>query len=329
MKQFLRSALSFAGSFYYRIRAVPWVWESLLNRKARRLWRAYPAALTTAEAAALGSLNKTGIAVVHISDFFPAGIFAELRSYAQRRWASSEVQAAVEARRRLFIAGKPKLRKSFLVDLWAGSSGTAAGHPLLELTHPFLRFSLSQPILTVVNAYLGMFSKFRLWHLEATLPLPPNIPASNSQRWHRDYEDRKLVKVFLYLNDVDESAGPFTYLKRSHAGGAWRGLFPMRPPRGTLAMPSNVDELVPPADVVRCTGQAGTLIFCDTSGLHKGGLAISGHRLMHTASYTSSASLWPIRYAYPPEFKPPADLSPAARFAIENDPRQREPRFYL
>ena len=92
-------------------------------------------------------------------------------------------------------------------------------------------------------------------------------------------------------------------------------------------MPENEDQIIPREDVAVMVGKAGTLIFCDTTGLHRGGFAVEGHRLMYTSVYASSASLWPIRYSYPAKFDP-SGLAPEVRFAVENDPHQREPRYY-
>ena len=135
------------------------------------------------------------------------------------------------------------------------------------------------------------------------------------------------MKTFLYLNDVDESAGPFMYVTGAHPDGKWAHLFPRVPPRGTLPMPEDVDSHIPWQDVHTCTGRAGTFILCDTSGLHQGGYAKSKHRLMYTSVYTTAAAPWPIRYRYPDGFRPDG-LSALARFAVENDPRQRPPKYF-
>lgn len=323
MKRFARAAVSVAGSYYYRTRALPWIWTNILNRSACRCFDEHPAVLSPKAESVLAALRQTGIASAHISDFFPPGVYEELSGFVRERWADPEVQASARAhteqlRSEAARAGGPK--KVFLVNLWAGE-------PVLDLGHPFIRFSLGDPILAIVNSYLGMCSKFRAWRLETTIPTPAGVRARSSQRWHRDEEDRKLVKVFLYLNDVDERGGPFTYLQHAHEGGRWRNLFPLAPPRGTVAMPGDEDEKIPTGDVRVMTGRTGTMIFCDTSGLHRGGLASDKIRFMYTSVYTSGASPWPIRYRYPQGFS--ADgLSPQARFAVTNDPSQREPRYY-
>ena len=50
-----------------------------------------------------------------------------------------------------------------------------------------------------------------------------------SQRWHRDFNDRHLLKAFLYLVDVDEETGPFEYVAGSARGGPLRHHWPWRP----------------------------------------------------------------------------------------------------
>jgi hypothetical protein len=44
-------------------------------------------------------------------------------------------------------------------------------------------------------------------------------------------------------------------------------------------------------EIVTFTGPKGTLILCNTSGLHRGGFATAGPRVLATATYCSPASL--------------------------------------
>jgi hypothetical protein len=37
---------------------------------------------------------------------------------------------------------------------------------------------------------------------------------AGTRRWHRDAEDRRMLKIALYLNDVDEDGGPLQVLRR-------------------------------------------------------------------------------------------------------------------
>lgn len=318
MKSFLRGLAARIGSIGYRIWGIEPIWYFVFNATARCRWKRAALALTPAEERVVRDIREHGIAVAHIEDFFPPSVFAALRAYAMGRYRDPLVVA--ERTRRLGGGSREGIKKSFLLELWDGPH-------VLDRAHPFIRFSVAEALLRIAAAYLRMFPKFRAWRLEATLPTPPRERARSSQRWHRDEEDRRLIKVFLYLNDVDASAGPFTYLKHSQFGGKWAHLFPAVPPRGSLPMPPHEDAFIPRDDVFVATGRAGTMIFCDTTGLHKGGLATARDRLMYTSVYTSPASPWPIRYAYPPGFRPDG-LTALAAFAVANNPRQREPRFY-
>jgi hypothetical protein len=48
---------------------------------------------------------------------------------------------------------------------------------------------------------------------------------------------------------------------------------------------------VPREDITTFTAPRGTLIFCNTSGLHRGGFATARPRVLATATYCSPASL--------------------------------------
>jgi ectoine hydroxylase-related dioxygenase (phytanoyl-CoA dioxygenase family) len=130
----------------------------------------------------------------------------------------------------------------------------------------------------------------------STIVVPIDSEAYLSQRWHRDPEDKKLVKVFMYINDVDEGTGPFTYVVGSQYGGKWRYLFPQRPPAGSYPIQGGVEKIVKQSDIKVCVAPAGTIIFCDTSGLHKGGFSTEKSRLMSMSCFVSSASRYPKNY---------------------------------
>jgi hypothetical protein len=72
--------------------------------------------------------------------------------------------------------------------------------------------------------------------------------AESTRQWHRDREDRRMVKIAIYLNDVDGDGGPFELDTRGERA-------------------SDADF----ATVRSCEGPAGTVIFADTARcLHRG-----------------------------------------------------------
>ena len=79
----------------------------------------------------------------------------------------------------------------------------------------------SQRLLDLANAYLEMWSKLEYVDVWYSVPQPEAAERISSQRWHRDYNDKHLLKIFLYLVDVDESMGPFQYVAGSQPGGPY------------------------------------------------------------------------------------------------------------
>ena len=66
-----------------------------------------------------------------------------------------------------------------------------------------------------------------------------------------------------------------------------------------------------------CTGKMGSIIFCDTTGLHKGGYAISKPRIMYTSTYMSEGEIAKRTFNYPKDFNEQLDnLDVVSRFAV-------------
>lgn len=301
---------------YHRLRSSWPVWYYLSNRAPRREWRALGVALGEREREITRTLAKDGIALTHIDELAP-GWLAELRAETEARLLRLAGQAndgrpggtRSLLRPGLFSAETKKYQKDFLVDLW-GEGET----PLLDPANPFMRLVLDERVLGIIGAYLGMVPRFYHFSLLSTIIRPAGTPEQYSQRWHRDSEDRKMVKVFLYLTDVDAlGAGPFSYVRGSHGGGRWRGLWPQRPPVGSYPPPGAVERAVPAGDIVTGLGLSGTLIFCDTTGLHRGGYSTTKERIMFTASYYTKASIHPRLFRIPGSIP---GLSALARSAL-------------
>jgi len=314
MKKIIKSIIGTIARLYHKIRASRIVW-TLLNTSSIRLYRKSENKLSDEQKKIVEDLNRDGIAISHIDKLFSKDVYIELEKIAQNRWNDKDVKERYDTRGNLLEGDKLKSKNFFLIDLWNGER-------VLDLKHPLTKMSLSNQILGTVNAYMKMYMKFFDWRFQVTVPMPEGMRSYASQEWHRDPEDQQLVKVFLYLNDVDDNAGPFIYVKKSHIFGKWRHISPQQPPRGSASQ----DSLIPVEDKVICTGKAGTIIFCDTSGLHRGGHAKTSNRFMYTSVYTSPASVWPILYKYPNTLDT-SNLSKEAKFAVTNRIK-KEPKFY-
>ena len=70
---------------YHRLRASWPVWYYLLNRASRARWRVIRPVLGERERKIASALERDGIAVTSVADFFPQGFFAELAGEAEAR----------------------------------------------------------------------------------------------------------------------------------------------------------------------------------------------------------------------------------------------------
>jgi len=151
---------------------------------------------------------------------------------------------------------------------------------------PMMQLSLNPRVLSVVNAYMGMRSYLRALDLWWDRPTPEGPAAT--QLWHRDLDDARCIKAFIYFNDVDMQTGPFSYLRGTHMFGRHANL----QPGGSNDNRFSDEQIVAPlsmADAQINTGPAGTLILCDTYGFHRG-VKPQKDRLMSLFQYVSGAS---------------------------------------
>ncbi len=298
MKQFLKmvARVLFFNPLFAARTSFP-VWFYVLNAEPRRRFKNNGKKITDAARRVIADLQKDGIATTNLEELFPGeNALAALKQYAAGLLPQAKIRP-----------GKP-----FLKALWEEDM-------VLDAQNPFMRLALSEQALSVINGYMGMLAKFFFSALDLTLRVPEGAPRMRSQNWHRDPDDKKMAKMFVYLSDVDEGAGPFNYIKGSHFGGRWTHIFPQNPPKGSYPPAEKIAEVIPKDDIFVVTGRAGDVIFADTAGLHRGGYAHAKERLMFTAEYSSQATLRPIKYRCPATFhKNLGRMSPAAQYATSN-----------
>lgn len=309
LKPVARMALKFLGAIrwaffhpYYLVGTSEAVWFGFMNREGRMLFQKNHPSPNAVEARIASELTTRGIAVTHLDELFPGRSPLELL----RAHAASALAPAKTGR-----------KKSFLRYAWRDSADTI----LLDLSDPLIRLAIEPHVLEIINSYMAMWSKLDFYSLAATVLVPPGSEEQGSQRWHRDPGDKRIVKLFLYLTDVEEpGAGPFSYVPGSQEGGPWRHVYPPRPDDGYYPPPGAIERAIPEEAMRICYGPAGTLIFCDTTGLHRGGYSTTKERIMFTASYSAKRSLThPIKYRFPEHFeKDISALVPHQRYAVDN-----------
>jgi hypothetical protein len=284
----------------------------LSNRGSRRLHSMRPPQLDEVQRLIVAALDREGYATARFDELVSdqslqdavlkqGAEFIETTERGLR--AESADKAGSELRRR---PGKEFLVRAHSFD------GVRLG-----LDHAWLHACLSPYLLDVARAYLRMWPKLSYVDLWYTVPQPADADRVASQLWHYDFDDKHLLKAFLYLDDVDPQTGPFEYVAGSQPGGPHHGVRPWKP-MGFGRVPEDEVQRAVPDDAIRTfTAPRGTIIFCNTSGLHRGGFATARPRVLATATYCSPASLAALserNYSVGPS--QPNELSWEGRYAV-------------
>jgi hypothetical protein len=283
--------------------------RALANRRSRHLFAGSPAEIDETQQRIVQALDTDGYTVIPFAELFPddelrAAVLAEGDAFVadtERGLADEANGTAATLRRR---AGK-----EFVVRAYSFEDVT-----LDPARDAWLRACISRRLLDIANSYLQMWTKLSYVDLWYTAPQPAGAERAASQLWHRDFDDKHLLKAFLYLVDVDASAGPFEYVGGSQPGGRYTGTQPWAPMRTGRLSEEEVSKHVPDDAIKTFTAPRGTVILCNTSGLHRGGFATERPRALATATYCSPASLKALsdrNYTLAGD----ASADPAVRFA--------------
>jgi hypothetical protein len=280
--------------FFYGVRNSDFVYQNIINRKQVSLYKKLSrgASLSGLQYKIVSELKSDGIATSSFNELFPNLDFNNYLSWIQ----DNETNLV------------NKKNKKFLYSYY----GTEDSNKPIDLQNPFIQLYLSESLLEVVSTYLGYLPQLFEVYVEKTVPIGDSEPQF-SQNWHRDPEEKRTLKVFMYLNDVDENCGPFTYIKKSQptSNNSYSKLFKQELPWGSYPSEAKVNFKTDPKEHFVATGKKGTIIFCDTAGLHRGGYAKNGARIMSTGFFPS------FHYTEPRLFKSPSsqELIPLGNYA--------------
>jgi hypothetical protein len=231
----------------------------------------------------LTELNRHGIAMTTVDELLgPESCYEELNREVEalkREW-SERIMEARDGTETGEIG-----RKAFMLKL-------LGERPRLNPLSIYARFALQPQILNVANAYFGMFTRLRYHNVWYTLT--HQGPPRESQLWHHDREDHLILKIFVYLSEVDDGAGPFVYAPGTHEKGRLRIAPDSFDEHGVRRCgDEQMGRVVPPENWTTAMGPKGTMVFADTRGYHKGGLAREHDRILYTCMFTSPTSQAP------------------------------------
>lgn len=166
-------------------------------------------------------------------------------------------------------------------------------NPFYQLERPedfknypaLMKFVLSDPMLHIASDYYGMVPQLKEVGIWLT---PPQDHEFSSQLYHLDKPESRLLKLFINVDEHDQSSGPLTLLpanvskvvrdKTSYEAVYFRG-------DGRLT-DATVFQHCSPSDQIALGGSAGYGGFADTSNcFHYGSRTKSGERKMFTAAF--------------------------------------------
>ena len=219
----------------------------------------------------LAELDEDGYAKTNVSELGIDDIFQELQS------ESSQLSPTFES-------GK---------KTWDYLHDSNAARSMFE----------NETVRSIANQYFGMPTARiggEVWVIPQSRTFEPR---SGAQLWHVDIEDFMVLKLFVFLSDVNELQGPTEFLAKCHP----KGRFAADTGRilrsvGRDREPGYSDDTVfthfDPTMRRVATGPAGTVYFLDTRTIHRGGACIGGERRVAVVGFMSSSSAYgfqPIR----------------------------------
>ncbi len=217
------------------------------------------------------ALMTDGYAVV--TDFVDA-----TRMQALAETATDNLKTVEEATSKQKATGKA---------FWVRLSDVYLDGGRMPTENPYVQFALDPQILSVVSKAMG-----ELPHLDGVLITysrhTPNALAY-SQLWHKDHDDVRTIKLFVYLTDVNDiDDGPFTFLpKQTSEKFGYR--------RRSHLPDEDVFSKVPKDSVISIKGPKLTAFIVETSRcMHMGSRVAPDHsRLMYTATFIQLPRMYP------------------------------------
>lgn len=131
----------------------------------------------------------------------------------------------------------------------------------LSLKEPLINLYLQPEFYELAKLFYN-FDDIKLHNIISWMHVAQkNNRKTGSQNWHRDNEDTKILKIFVYCNKVREENGAMEYCKYSAFN-----------PKLTVKQISK-------ENCIFATGDIGDIYFVNNHGFHRGGFLKRGMRL--------------------------------------------------
>ncbi|MEM9164629.1 MAG: hypothetical protein AAGC54_16380, partial [Cyanobacteria bacterium P01_F01_bin.4] len=162
----------------------------------------------------------------------------------------------------------------------AASHGVGVDADMLLQYPDIFLWGLQEKWLTLIEHYFQQPIAYLGCMLRRDIP---NQRQTGIRFWHRDGEDYRVLKILIYLNDVDELGGPFEYIPRK-VSPSYRSFRR----QSSLIRDQQMARVVDRDLWKKCTGPEGTILIADTVSIFHHATIPQRDRLALTFAYTSA-----------------------------------------
>ena len=152
----------------------------------------------------------------------------------------------------------------------------------LRVYPEILLWALETRLVNIIENYIGLPIIYQGFAMRRSIA---DGQYSGVRQWHLDWEDRRLIKIIIYLNDVDINGGPYEYIPRNLTAQAIEKL-----DYYNLGYVSNEEmaAAIPKTHWHSCEAPKGSVIITDSSSVfHRAKPPTKQERFSITLCYTS------------------------------------------
>ena len=149
-----------------------------------------------------------------------------------------------------------------------------------------LLWALEPKLLNIIENYIGLPILYQGFAVRRSVA---DGQYSGVRRWHMDWEDRRIIKIIIYLNDVEAGGGPYEYIKKDISANA---IAPLDYYNLGFLSDAEMQQGASPLDWTACLGKQGSVVITDTSNVfHRAQPPTIKDRFSITFCYTSAHPL--------------------------------------
>lgn len=157
-----------------------------------------------------------------------------------------------------------------------------------EPNTPFMHYALDNRILEVVGSYLGTAPYLQSIELIYSVPRKTGEELHQTHLYHRDKIDRRVVKLFTYITDVDDQCGPLVLMPVPESNKVpWYVEIPHYIDDATLSKYADLSI------AEKFVGPAGSAMMADTKNMLHYGSRCEKPRLTFVVHYNTGFALFP------------------------------------